>query len=264
MPYENHPLFSDPLPGNKLWRYIDFKKFESILSRNAPFFCRADKFSDPFEGAFPLKEVEYRQQWYENSNKKSGIQSNNEKKQKHCTFLANFHENRRKIILINCWHYNTTESDAMWRLYLKDNEGIAIQTIPEKIKACFDTNYRVNIGIVHYIDYQNGIFYDKQKFPHIGYNASTPFIHKRIYFKHEQEYRAILEIDTHDEINIFWENEEFSKGKMISIKVEKLIEKIIVSPNADNKFINKVKETVNKYGFDFKVSKSIMNEKPLF
>ena len=58
--------------------------------------------------------------------------------------------------------------------------------------------------------------------------------------------------------------EEFEKGKMIPVDLEKLIEKVIVHPQAEEKFIEKVRETIKSYGFDFEVSISEMNEAPLF
>ena len=33
-----------------------------------------------------------------------------------------------KSTLVNCWHQNEFESEAMWRLYSENNKGIAIQT----------------------------------------------------------------------------------------------------------------------------------------
>jgi hypothetical protein len=33
-----------------------------------------------------------------------------------------------KSTLVNCWHQNEFESEAMWRLYSENHKGIAIQT----------------------------------------------------------------------------------------------------------------------------------------
>lgn len=50
--YKEHPIFIPPVnPDIKLWRYIDFTKLVSLLSREQLFFSRADKFADPFEGS---------------------------------------------------------------------------------------------------------------------------------------------------------------------------------------------------------------------
>ncbi len=40
-----------------IYRYLDLEKFEYLLRDCALFFCRSDKFSDPFEASVPKKEV---------------------------------------------------------------------------------------------------------------------------------------------------------------------------------------------------------------
>jgi len=53
---ENHPSF--PLTirrDQKLWRYMDFTKFMSLLETKSLWFNRSDRFDDPFEGTYPLK-----------------------------------------------------------------------------------------------------------------------------------------------------------------------------------------------------------------
>ena len=39
-----------------------------------------------------------------------------------------------KYNAINCWHMNDHESAAMWKLYLKSNEGIAVQSTYETLR----------------------------------------------------------------------------------------------------------------------------------
>lgn len=51
--YKLHELFIEPQDQNaKIWRYIDFTKFVSLIDSQELFFARADKFDDPFEGSF--------------------------------------------------------------------------------------------------------------------------------------------------------------------------------------------------------------------
>jgi len=52
------------------------------------------------------------------------------------TYKVGFNENIKNSF-ISCWHYNLTESGAMWRLYLKSNEGIAIRTTTKNFKKMF-------------------------------------------------------------------------------------------------------------------------------
>ena len=63
--YEDYPKL-DPItkiPSNgntKIWRYLDFTKFVSLLQRKALFFCRSDRLGDSFEGSFSKANVENR------------------------------------------------------------------------------------------------------------------------------------------------------------------------------------------------------------
>jgi len=64
--YKEHPCIEKPTDENaKIWRYLDFAKFMSLLHRQALFFCRADKLSDPFEGSFSKANLELRRGNYE-------------------------------------------------------------------------------------------------------------------------------------------------------------------------------------------------------
>jgi hypothetical protein len=52
--YEDHPVFAQPISDTvKVWRYMDFTKFVSLIDSRCLFFTRADKFNDSFEGSWP-------------------------------------------------------------------------------------------------------------------------------------------------------------------------------------------------------------------
>jgi len=48
--------------------------------------------------------------------------------------MSEINRNWPKFNAINCWHMNDHESAAMWKLYLKSDEGIAIQSTYRKLK----------------------------------------------------------------------------------------------------------------------------------
>ena len=59
--YKNHPSFKEPESEKvKIWRYLDFTKFVSVVDKNQLFFARSDRLGDPFEGSYPTKNVEQR------------------------------------------------------------------------------------------------------------------------------------------------------------------------------------------------------------
>src|SRR6516165_10900839 len=55
-----HPIFRNaPEPEAKLWRYLNFAKFASVLHSPYLHFTRVDHFDDHFEGAWPRSDLEY-------------------------------------------------------------------------------------------------------------------------------------------------------------------------------------------------------------
>jgi hypothetical protein len=122
--YEAHPEFTQPSNEQvKVWRYMDFTKFVSLLDSQQLYFTRVDKFDDPFEGSLPKINVAARQHFPD------GITP--EVREALIKVMANTGEINQKwprFHAINCWHMNEHESAAMWKLYLKSNEGISIQS----------------------------------------------------------------------------------------------------------------------------------------
>jgi hypothetical protein len=53
--------------------------------------------------------------------------------------------------LINCWHMNEYESVAMWNLYSKAKEAIAIVSTYTRLRECLNENFWIEE--VQHIDY---------------------------------------------------------------------------------------------------------------
>lgn len=237
-----------------IWRYMDLSKFIDLLSKRELFFTRADNFQDPFEGATTQTDFLSRKQLLQNltPGQKPGriyyegewvtIESLDGNDQER------FFKKIREIFFINCWHLNTTESEAMWKLYLKSGEGIAIQTtidsIKENIGSPFDEN--IEVDEVNYIDYEN----DEMATEH-GY--TRVFFHKRDHFAHEKEFRLITPYikkkDIGEEYKILDEEEQKKLyGIHVPIKnLNKMIKKVYISPTAPDWFSDVVSSVMEKY-----------------
>ena len=103
---------------------MDFSKFVSLLDKSALFFSRADKLGDPFEGSFSKANASIRNGLYKDL-KAKGISE---------ASLSELYKQVQKFTAISCWHINRCESAAMWQLYLKSNEGIAIRSNFERLR----------------------------------------------------------------------------------------------------------------------------------
>ncbi|MGZ5244124.1 MAG: hypothetical protein ACXWW0_09505 [Bacteroidia bacterium] len=254
--YKEHPVFNDPDEGLvKIWRYFDFTKFVSLIQKKALFFSRADKFKDPFEGSWTHADAEKRQDLrVEELRKKNPIISDDDIAKALRNDSA-FYKNIKKTTLINSWHYNESESAAMWKLFLKSNEGIAIQTTTSLFKESFKHFPQpVYIGKVNYIDYEDDKFYYPFNDTYVA------FLHKRRAFEHEREYRAILSLDP----NFVWDEQENPFGQYIPIDVDVMIEKVFVSPGTPSWYTELIVSMCEKYGLHKEVVPSGLNKKPIF
>lgn len=239
--------YSIPENQTVLWRFMDFTKFVSLLKSRALYFTRADQFEDPFEGAKGLLknkkqyDKHYLQKFSEiaaNPPENSGPPRSKAAIKKNAEYLLNTINNvcARQLseTFINCWHENSHESEAMWKLYTSTlDQGIAIKTTYKKLYNALGRKSFVHIGRINYVDFNNHFS---------GINDS--FWYKRKSFEHEKEVRAIM-IDYFSKEKTGWE---------IHIDLNVLIDKIYVSPTAPPWFIDLVKDVLVKY----KVNKKII------
>ncbi len=151
----------------------------------------------------------------------------------------------RKLICVSCWHNNPSESAAMWDLYLKQGEGIAIRTTFERFKAAFQkSEIEVNGGLVKYIDYNS---YEPEQM-----NAILWAVLKRIGFEHEREFRGII-----------MDGNITSMGVLVNGYMEILIEDIFVSPSTPDWMVSLLQNMLDKYGFKRGVKRSELGLHPI-
>lgn len=258
--YENHIWLEGIGNNDKIWRYMSFDKFVEMLERRSLFFCRSDRFDDKFEGSFPkgnatdLKEIPEKDIL---SNRIFGTEIiplgvlNQVRPQ-----LRQVFKEERKNIMINCWHINEYESEAMWKLYSQVNAGIAIQSTYERLKECFSvTDKHIFISKVKYLDYETDFIREDFSF--------EPFICKRKSFEYEKELRAMFDISLYGKDKNYKDNlPEY--GMNIDIDIDKLIEKVYISPLAAEWFGELVKNIVKRYDIKKEVRVSKLCEEPFY
>lgn len=247
--------------STKIWRYMDFTKLVSLLDKKSLYFSNFKNFDDPFEGEFPYGNILRANKTLERSNKynvKNSFSDDFIRKEKSKSQASKLFCSARNAIhnagnyFINCWHENNYESAAMWKLYSDLNKGVAIQSTFKNFTDCFSgCEDDIAIGKVNYIDYEK----DSMS-PGIVY-VYKPFTYKRISFEYEREIRAIIFIP-HGERNI-----ELN-GIYVPISLKILIEKIYVSPTAEDWFFELVESITKKYDLKTEVIRSNLYEGPLY
>lgn len=212
-------------PETIVWKYLDLSKFLDMLLSKKLFMSRSDKFEDQYEGTFSEPTFE--------EIKKIAV--NNPK------FLDYYKSHREKVV-ISSWHANEYESFAMWQIFTKNNEGLAIQSTIGRIKEALksEKHFEQYIGEVNYIDYK------KEYIPFD--DTFFPFLFKRKSFQYEREIRIISDV-SNSKISI-------NDGLKIDVDINQLIEKIYIHPKSENWYKNLVIEMVQKLGYTITIEKS--------
>ncbi|MFC3202446.1 hypothetical protein ACFOEW_11530 [Alteromonas oceani] len=266
----------DMLPDESmLWRYMDFSKFLDLITSSCIWMCRMDilQATDPMEGRIPdsefiaLKSHLHAVNWapvsYGNGKHVFGGQNTSlEPKMKSLTqaqiadsnysLQEELEYHRPSNLYINCWHISEHENNAMWSIYGKVSNSLAIVTNYSALKKSFgaDKNFKLHAGVVNYIDYENEGF----KLPITSGRFGRVLTKERAYAD-ERELRIFFEdhgmvndlIDTTVPFDYFPSEElikDYKQGVKPEVDLNILIERIIINPDADLEFVNKVKNTV--------------------
>ena len=224
--YVNSSNITLPEDNNTIvWKYLDLSKFLDMLLSQQLFMSRSDKFEDQYEGTFSEPTFEEIKK----------IAANNPK------FLDYYKSHREKVV-ISSWHINEYESFAMWQIFTKNNEGLAIQSTIGRLKEALRPENRIEqyIGNGNYIDYK------KEYIPFD--DTFFPFLFKRKSFQYEREVRIISDVSA--------QNISVNEGLKINVDLNQLIEKIYIHPKSENWYKKLVIELVSKLDFKIEIEKS--------
>lgn len=247
--FVEHPVFLPPDdPDTPVWRYMDFPKFVSLLHRRALFFPTAAQLGDPFEGSYPEANIRLRPTWYDDQmNADLDRQVYPEK-------LRRLHST-----LISCWHMNTVESAAMWRLYAYRESGIAVRSTYRALTSSFEIEQPIYVGKVRYLNYDTD--------PMPEGNLLDPFVHKRASYRHEEELRVVTERYVAPGTTTSW---ELSKGPppyfgdYIPTRLDVLIGTVYLAPGSPEWFADMLKATAERFGLTAPVVRSALDATPRY
>ncbi len=258
--HKEHPVFKKPADENaKIWRYMDFTQFVSLIDRQALFFTRTNCLDDKFEGTLSKHVFDPLVEEQATEEQRQQLQKVREQSSIGAKFF-------REWTFVNCWHMNEYESAAMWKLHLKSDEGVAIQSTYRRLADSFkkDDPTEIWIGTVNYIDYER---------EHIPIeNGMYPFIYKRKSFEHEKELRAVIwyrpqpqPVSTSNgSVYRVRDCDILLNGFQVPVDLERLVETVYVSPTAQDWFEDLVKSVMTKYDCGMNVTKSSLADDPIF
>jgi len=169
--------------------------------------------------------------------------------------LAHVHRNDRLWTFLNCWTASSGESVAMWRLYVGDGNGLAIESSYERLVGALGGDESVYVGMVNYANWRTEIIPEG--------NAFMPYLYKRAGFKYEQELRAVVQRMPVTDKGIDYSLPSVP-GLSIPADVNSLIARVRLSPFAEHWYQQVVESVIDKYGYKLEVVQSDLSGKPVY
>lgn len=255
-----------------------------MLMTKKLYFSRSDKFDDSFEGSKTQQVVQYTEELIRQFNRNIGVADENNDPDLQLRAMRIVSQLMRHYTYILCWHMSEFESIAMWKLYGRINESIAIQTTYQRLADCLPDCCKM--GVVRYINYAEHKPEELANF--------SPYYYKRESFAYEQEVRAMIQNDPSENSADYLIRDLRQKGRdrdeqgriiaaieetldkandhakltdeSVSIEVDlsTLIQGIYVSPTAPKWFLDVVKSVTSLYELDIPIFQSDINSEPLF
>jgi len=230
----------------KVWRFMDFAKFISMLSTSSLYFTRIDKFEDKLEGHLPER------------NRLAIVKDNDP-----CLYDGMFKSSREWQLchFFNCWHISEHETSMMWRNYTDERFGVAIQSTYKLLSQEFSDNSDIKIGLVRYLDKQSGAIVNRDGVEdaiHLCY----PLFTKDIVYSAESELRIMYKkIETNEN----WPQDgpffvtSIEHGISIPASLSRIILQVVVSPYGQPFFCDAVIDVIDEYGYRFPVTQSSLH-----
>lgn len=214
--------------GIKLWRYMNLAKLISLLDTKAIWLARADTFRDKHEGRFPDEMRGLIEKAYESfrADDPSPIKD-----------AEDFQDYLLKNTFISCWHKNIDENMAMWEIYGRDTNAIAVQTTVSRIRNGTDSS-----GLNgHSLLFKPVVYQKAEDVPGV-LSYEDCFFRKRPHFAFEQEVR--ISLDTYSRAT---PTKNTPYGHQLRCSIDKLIESIYIHPDSAKWFQDVVVSITKHY-----------------
>ncbi|WP_146157128.1 DUF2971 domain-containing protein [Shewanella morhuae] len=266
-----------------LQRYMDLPKFVSLLQTKSIYLAKMAAFDDALEGgltvsdffkvsnapktfdfAFNLAWPSYNESQDEREERSTAAhKAQNELRERkfetlfgvyQCDEAEQLFPICKQWLYVSCWHQSPHECSAMWKIYGSDKNSVCIFTTVEKLKASIATS---NL-------FKNIDFREVNYISHIDHEFSidpiSPFIAKSKPYTFENEFRVVA---WNENIDLTMSSVNSEVGALLGVKLETLIDKIVVSPYSDPWFKNSVKQLCNELGVSVDVIDSEIRMEPI-
>ena len=205
----------------KVWRYMSFGRFVWMLNQKALWMCRADQLGDVWEGMFSEEEL----QAMADRSVSQYARDRGEQLAERIANLKDAVQKHRTRFFVNCWTASNRESHAMWSIYCRSQEGVAIQTTLSKLRRSVSELPVLPVKYINFVP---------------GDEDATPLelvVRKRKPFSYEKEWRIV------------WKPPSQSAqpaGLALPWDAEEWLDRVLIHPGADYAFLQAVNAVVGK------------------
>lgn len=108
----------------KVWRYMSFARFLWLLQKKQLWLTRADHLGDPWEIALAGDQLAHViSRLDRGATRETAIQRSER-------IIGMW----RRQTFVSCWRASEHESHALWRIYCRSSEGVAVQTTLARLR----------------------------------------------------------------------------------------------------------------------------------
>lgn len=224
--------------ATKIYRYMTFTQFASLIEQKLFYLTRVQNWEDTWE--LPSLSIPTKLETGEMINKS---------------------DLGEKYLYGSCWT-RLGESDAMWRIYAPQRDGILIKTSIKKFKDLrqFSNGYISNV--YYYNDLYDGlgkVFTDRS-----FWRPYSLGLIKRKAFQHEKEVRFLFYKPPSFNLEDLLSSEECPNYVYSSFEPNNFIEEISIDPRADEWFVNMVINYCLRAGLRTTPKKSKLYSKDIY
>ena len=236
MRFTTHEHLEVPHGNTTVWRYMGLDKFLDLIANSRLFFTSVSNLTDRHEMSLPINIAELEAEELEDRGISSDILN------KEYRSIERRYQLIRKSALVNCWSLGRDESYALWKIYLGGAKaGLAIRTTVSRLREGLIRgenidNDEVYIGKIQYKNY----------LPLKDLSEYRLITTKREFYKYEEELRLFI-IHTHEaerENNL---SNKINTGKYFSVDIEKMIDKLYLSPFVGTWFGESIRQVLEKF-----------------
>jgi hypothetical protein len=244
MPYETHPHITTPSDNTVLWRYMAFNRLQLFLETEQLWFARLDQFDDPLEGTLTDGEIRF------------DSPTVGQPPQLRDVTADPIAQMMRHTAYIQCWCMGA-ESMAMWDLYGKGQDGVAITTTVGHLKHQLSKDIRsVYMANVEYVNWNE---------PRRLRGVLDPVLRKVKGYEHESEMRLFFWNVKGITTDGVYCPDHIPGGLTFSSCPKEMIDAIWIGPRGTAKTLSMVETLISQYKLDLqiRVSSKMSSKRPM-